>query len=338
MFQRTITLYRPFFLACLLLVFCCSIAGAQWYGAGTQRTESSVPMPPLSVLPELHTDMSLDCFVGYIAGDSISKSARYSDLFFGFNNNKMDVLRYSARFMYAMKDYNPILFRRYIHTSSFMDIPNVQYQSYVASSYYGIEDELKKRIDEFGRGYAMLVAADYILHIEVADVAEGIDSTFSSRTLNYNVAASVLGKIKGQYLPVHCVYPHQANPKRERVLGGYENGSTSATCIKFGHPKRWPAIVETDGDVIKHIEGEIRPAEIGDEYIAFLTLMAIDESTDSIFPLNTFEANGGLFRIVDGKVEDPSNVFGLGTAPTVADFKQHLATLIQNIKSWQAPQ
>ncbi len=90
--------------------------------------------------------------------------------------------------------------------------------------------------------------------------------------------------------------------------------------------------------MIKHIEGEIRPAEIGEEYIVFLTYLAITDTTDILVPLNTFEANGGLFRIVDGKVEDPSNVFGLGTSPTVANFKQHLATLIQNIKSWQAPQ
>ena len=239
--------------------------------------------------------------------------------------------------MYAIKDYNPILFRRYIHTTSSMNIPNQQYRSYIASSYYGIEKAIQERSSNFGKEYAMLIAADYIVHIQVSDVVQGIDSTFRSRDEFVNVAASVIEKVKGQYLPVHCIYPQITNPKGEGVLSGYENGSTTATCIKFGHPKIWPAGVETDGDVSR-VLGEIRPAQTGEEYIVFLRQVAISDTLDVIAPLNTFEAAGGLFRIVSGKVEDPSNFWGLGTSPTVADFKQHIATLIQNIKSWQPPQ
>ena len=43
---------------------------------------------------------------------------------------------------------------------------------------------------------------------------------------------------------------------------------------------------------------------------------------------------GGLFQVIDGKVVDDENYFGLGTRPDEETFNQNLRDIIKEINSW----
>ena len=338
---------RLFLSTCVAILFCRPSIPAQWYGDGTALTESAVPMPPLSVLPGLHTDMPLDCVIGYMAEDTVRRPGTLGGHFYGPGNHTIGALRYSARFLYAIKDYNPILFRRYTNTLREREMYEQVFRSYSAGYSRFATNALMRECREFGIGYAVLSIADYVLHIQVGDVVVGNDPVRIRRSVfdgsepevityldnpdftdpRINVAASVKEKIKGQYLPVHCV---QDSEVYETTDGRHENGSATATCIKFMYPKNW-----MDDNALK--EDGLRPVQAGEEYIVCLMYQPVNDSTDVIMPFG-LDSIYGLFRVVDGRVEDPSNIWGLGTSPTLMDFRQRLVDMIRDIKEWSSPQ
>jgi len=79
---------------------------------------------------------------------------------------------------------------------------------------------------------------------------------------------------------------------------------------------------------------ELDSVETGQYYYVFLRHNALDNKLDIIIPVSEHEANGGLFKIVDNHVPDPSNIFGLGQNPTTTEFEERLNELVSNIKSW----
>ena len=297
----------------LALCLTCS-ASAQWHGDGTQISESCIRMQGLPYLPVLRTDMSLDCLIGYIAMDSI---ARTNSVYYATRrpqNMTIPQIRALSRYLYAMKDYDPILFMRHFVSTKDSSFPNERYKSYPANSYASIVEQIYDRQQEFGSDYGMLVVASYVLHVRVTDVREGIDSTMHHRPFaNVNVACEVLEVFKGQHLPGNCAsIQHNVKHDRDEVLA-------QSNCLIYGYSPTPTA----------------RPVKVGDEIIILLDLTPERGGLWSVRPRGGFnKTSAGRFHIENGRVEDRDNVWGLGTNPTLQDFRTNLLQKIGDVRSW----
>lgn len=290
-----------------------------------QRTQSLIAVSGLSNIPPLFTDMPLDCMIGYILMDSLSRTASISDVKSKLLTLSLDSLRVAARFMYAVMDYSPKLLMRYMTTTR-DSIPGGRYMSFPANSYYGTEFAILQRMNEFGKNYAMLLKTHYIFRITVDTVVTGIDTTYSAPKPWVNVSCTVQEKIKGKILPNNCSY--DADKTDKQILTINEN------CLNFGYPMNWMTGVGFFEDRGVNTGTNIRTLQKGEEYYVFLEQISLWKLYDYLTPTHQFEATGGLFKIIDGKVEDPSNFWGLGTNPTETDFHNNLLNLISNIKGW----
>lgn len=300
-------------LACAVLCCCTATLSAQWHGDGTQASENCLQFQGLPHIPELHTDMPLDCLIGYIAMDSIARNVGVFEATRYPANAVIPQLRIFARYIYAMADYDPILLHRHFFSTRDSSYPNGQYRSYPANAYYPVMLAIYDRQKEFGQKYGMLVAAAYVLRVRVIDVREGIDSTLHTRPfLNANVACEVLEIFKGHRLPQNCNIPPQ-DTKLEKTLN-------RSNCLIYGY---------TPND-------RERRTQPGDDMFIVLDLGPETRGLYSIRPEGGFNKTlRGRFLIRDGRVEDPDNVFGLGINPTVEDFRSTLLTKIADIYSWK---
>lgn len=296
--------------------FYTTLLSAQWHGYGTQLSESSLQLRGLPSVPELHTDMPLDCLIGYVAMDSIARTigvfeaARYPE------NAIIPQLRIVSRYIYGMADYDPILLYRHFLSTMDSNFPNEKYRSYPANSFFPIILEIYKRQNQFGAEYGMLIASSYVLHIRVLDVREGIDSTmFNGYYNNVNVACEVLETFKGQRLPENCYTPH--NTKQDQTqpqpLG-------QSSCLIYSYTP-------------KNGESTVKP---GDEIVIFLNLAILRDNWFGLRPEGGFDKTvRGCFVIQNGHVHDPDNVWGQGTNPTLSDFRTALLQKISEIRSWK---
>lgn len=311
-----------------LFTFFVPTTHAQWFGDGVQRREEKVPILGLSSVPELHTDMPLDCMIGYIAMDSLAKSENIQTVLAMPQNSTMATLRGLAHLMYSMMDYDPVLLTRHIVSVNDSTVPSNTYRSFLANTYYGAQKAILKRLDEFGANYGMLLTSYYILKVRVTEVRIGIDTTFTPRDW-VNVSCEVEEIFKGQYLPHTCIEPVKQKGKNNRIA--------NSTCFKFGFPKD-----ESTGGGYNHQKGQgggkaitlIRTPLINEEFYVFLKQYAISQYEDFILPEYAYESMGGLFRIVDGNVEDNGNFWGLGKLPAENDFRTNLLQKIYDIKHW----
>lgn len=293
---------------CLLLP--CTGSTAQFAGSGTQTSSCSVAIDGLPHVPELHTDMPLDCLIGYIAMDSAARTGSIPELLRVPPSLSLAHLRVPARYIYAMKDYDPILLHRHFRSTMDSAYPNERYKAYPANVVYPVLMELYKRQEEFGRDLGLLIVSDYILHVRIDEARSGIDSTFYPSTQEWtNVACRVVETFKGKRLPGNCRFTASHKQTEEQTL--------ASDCLVYGHL--------TMGQYIP------KP---GDEFIIFLTLRPLVEGVYMVYPNFDFGRHGGRFRIVDGRVQDPDNVFGLGVAPSVEDFKTNIRRHIDDIRNW----
>lgn len=275
---------------------------------GTQSEDCSVPTLGLSHIPQLRTDMPLDCFIGYVFLDSIARSAGIETAIRYPQNMDIGQLRAFSRFIYGMADYDPLLLLRHFTSTLDSSFPNKQYRSYPANFYFNLLLEVQKRKEEFGKVHALLTLSSYVLHVRVTDVRSGIDS--SLKPINrVNVACTVVESFKGKTLPDNCRFAATTNDKRESTLA-------SPSCLVYGHTAH----------------GYIPKA--GEEFLIFLFIQPTTKEYAILYPMIGSEATGGRFQIADGKVNDPSNFFGLGTNPSLSDCKATLHKAIQDIRSW----
>lgn len=288
---------------------------AQWHGDGTQISESCLKLTGLPYMPELHTDMPLDCFIGYVAMDSISRTIGVFEATRYPQNAIIPQLRIVSRYMYAMADYDPILLMRHFVSSRDSTYPNANYQSYPANSYFPVLMEIYKRQEAFGKHYGMLIGAAYVLHVRVTDVRQGIDSTmYGHDRENINVACEVVEVFKGHKLPNNCA-PQQNTSKR-----GHEKPLAQSTCLIYGSSP----------------DSKAKMPQVGDEMIIFLDLVVEKKNIFSIRPNGSFNKTMcGRFLVRNGRVEDPDNVWGLGTTPTLETFRSTLLQHISDIYSWK---
>lgn len=304
------------FLLAFMCFFSSTILSAQWHGNGTQASEACIELQGLFRIPELHTDMTLDCLIGYITMDSVARTGRIIEATTAPQNVLLSELRGISRYIYSMADYDPILLKRHFLSTMDSAYPNGRYQSYPANTYYPVIREVYDRRAQFGTDYAMLIMADYVLRIRIVDVRSGIDSTMfpPSRNEQTNVACEVVEIFKGRHLPNNCSPSFHNTQGTEK----YESPLSESPCLIYGHHTRYEQYIPKQGD----------------EMIVFLNIATNKDKICLIYPLIGVEKTGGRFFIRNGQVEDPDNIWGLGSHPSFESFRSNLLQKITNIHSW----
>lgn len=299
---------------------------AQNPNGGDQRTESLITVGGLSTIPPYHTDMPLDCLIGYISMDSLARTADVESVLNKPLTTTLDSLRVAARFMYAACDYSPALLMSYMTCTQDSAYSN-RFESFPANSYYGLESAIEKRINEFGSNYAILLKTHYVLRIIINSVVVGTDTTYTNPLPWVNVTCQVQQIFKGNYLPTNCNSNLRPQTEPKRLLLGEDY-------LKFGYPENWMTGIGFNYQRFPNSGTFMNTVSTGEEYYVFLEQVPIWKYSDYLTPTREFEATGGLFRISNGLIEDPSNFWGLGTNPTEQEFLIKLNELISNIKSW----
>lgn len=296
-----------------------------------QQYQASMTYTQPYQMPPLFTDMPLECMIGYIACDSIirtKESIEYSAKPFLIG---IDTLRALLRYLYSIKDYCPYNLSNY--TGYFVHHgvgPGLPYKSAAGNVFHDLIDAMIERMNEIGENYSYLIYTDYIYKIKILDVCEGIDSSNSMYNQPWrNAFANIQQVIKGSKMPGNCQkFAPYISPEG---LSIYQPDS----CFIFGY---YPQYLCGSGFVPSpenpRITVPVRNVNINDEYIIFLKLDVINNTTKSITLYPAFDQTCGLFKITNGRVEDTGNFFGLGTNPTVVEFTNKVSELISHIKSW----
>jgi hypothetical protein len=274
----------------------------------------AVPTPGLSRIPELRTDMTLEAFIGYVYLDSLSRTIGIETAVASPDNMTIHDLKAISRYIYGMGDYNPILLLRHFTSTLDSSFPNERYASYPANTYYNILRVIDERRNEFGKDNALLIISSYILHVRATATITGMDTSFGSPTPHTTIACDIIETFKGKVSPNNnCKPPALINGKEENTL-------SSPGCVVYGQPYN------------EHQPNRAYIPQTGDEYIVCLFLLPSFEHGARLQPFNI---NEGVFRIVGDKVEDPNNVWGLGTKPSLADFRKNLLDKISEVKNWK---
>lgn len=295
---------------------------------------------PIQSVPTLHSDMGLDCMLGYIYFDSLCRTPLERYQLDSLTNliSSWDTLKIFMRMKYRMSEYDPILYKEYLLSG-----PPV-YHSYVTTP--SVIDQLlsERMITNLGKTkLPYITTASAILHIHVTEVHSDSDTmaTIPVAPLPMTcVRADILDVIKGINLPM-C--------EQLTVPGasGYKQILTTP-CIEFNFSPVWEkellrgdvvnTAVDSSGNVIPNCVNCYGLASVttGKDYIVFLRAVPLDYDGTSFYfalwPLSSYSAEGGIFPIDEnGNVESVSDFFGYGHSVPVADFLSSLRVDIQKI-------
>lgn len=272
-----------------------------------------------SPLP-LRTDMPLEVMVGYIFYDSLARSLSTVGVDETYKNfTYSDTLRYAMKYCYTMMDYNPVLFEQFRRYNN-----PLRRSASMRSTVFEKLTEKIKTVSPEPFVETLLCQSSIIAHISVIDTFRTTDGALT----NHIVTSTILDTIKGKVLP--------------QCLNFYPKPNITATpssCLQFVYPLEWQRLpfhsnVIASGSTMVDSAG-IPWVRKNTEYIVFLTFaQACSDSAHTYHILNTFgerSSANNIYPIIDGKVQDPNNDFGLGITPSVATLKNMLRQKISTI-------
>ena len=298
------------------------------------------PIAPISAIPTLHSDMPLDCILGYIYFDSLCRGVHTRNQLDSLANIivSWDTLKPFMRFQYRMSEYDADLYEEYCDASSAL---NPSYYLIPAVPRY----VLKQRQDSilgFRNKLSYLTMASTILHIRVDTVTDSFDSlaSYPKWPLPLKcVRATVLDTIKG-------IHIRQSD---DFSYGGSHILST-VSLINFAFSPYWQKLnprgdnagigVDSLGNNYFACDScfGFNAVQSGKEYIVFLQDIFLDyDGTNSYYtywPFATYSTEGGIFPIDGlGNVKIPSNFFGYGNSVPIATFESSIRSDINTIIS-----
>lgn len=306
----------------IMILLCALILGCffpyQSYSQAPNLTPQihSIPISGLPIIPELHTDMTLEAFIGYVYLDSIARTVGIETAVSSPENMTVHELQVISRYIYGMGDYNPILLLRHFTSTADSNFPSTHYASYPANTFFNLLLAIDKQGDKFGREYALLVMSAYALHVRVTNVASGMDTVTFSHPFPYtNIACEIIESFKGKVAPNNC------NNASLLINENTESLLAPSQCVVYGQPY--------------DDSGRYYIPEVGEELIIFVYLEPLTKGKAHLYRFIGQEPSNGVFRVVDGKVQDTGNVWGLGTTPSFNNFRSTLLNKISTIKNWK---
>jgi hypothetical protein len=276
---------------------------------------------PTSV-PELNTGMSFDVLIGHIALDSISKTTGRVkvDSFFAARTSWDDTVQTVFKYMTILTDDNPL--------ALFSQANTIEYRPY--SHYrdirYGIGASIEKHSPNKNLD-AAISSSDYISLITVNDTSNVIDTGAKiARTVRI-ASSSVDSAIYGKVFPA-CDMQYLT-----------ETTQSSPKCLTFNvqfenfYRARYQKQLPSDSTSV----ARLMPLP-GKQYLAFLFLYPVCRDTSTTYyairPSSWVGSENGLFEVVDSKITDSTNYFGLGSNPTLSSVIAVIETRISQIKTW----
>ena len=293
--------------------------------------QSSIPCYPhydsefysfnkLTSCPPLVTSMPFEVFVGYVGLDSLSKTLVIRDINeFAYSRVTWDdTLKYAAKFILHLTDYNPISLK--ISASC---------QSYI-TNIYDFKRSLAlsaSKLAPYPRLDAAILESDYVAVVRVVDVVSAID-TSAQISKEYRIAyCSVQDTILGRTFP-ECepaAIVHTTNPPPHCLWFDVRKFNVQERLRDGGYPSDSAAVAQT------------LPV-VNSDYLVFLMFKPLCTSSESVymtlFPIYSAGPTCGILKIVNGHVEDSSNLLGLGINPTVQSAIDLLSGRIADMKNY----
>lgn len=299
--------------------------------------------PLLTTFPPVTPDMPEDVRRTYLFGDSIARTIGIMEE----EHEKRqltysDSLKQAVRYLFEANDYDPVTFFQWKTTRA----PNRYKQLTPGAFVQDMQNASMYVFPDSGRT-GVMVSADYIAVVHVDSTREGIDSTAAFARHSIKVSTTVLDKIKGQRLP-NC------NPAEGA-------GAGSGNCLHFEYALEWYrhqfVVVPSDtipGDSLnkyRHTQPFISilpDTSLGDStgrrwihqdsnYVVFLSLgwypsgKDLNHTYSDMLPIRWHGTSCGMYPIINGRVDDPTDDFGFGVGLTVQEFTTALRRKIFSI-------
>jgi hypothetical protein len=283
-----------------------------------------IPVTRISSAPPLHSDMSYQAILGYIYFDSLCRSFtswhQMDSLFEQIQS--FDTLKYFDALLYAMTEYDPILFQEFLQAGYAVNTSYTMGAGAILGDYFQKTRQVTRPVL-----HKHLVNADLILHIKITGIARDSDTMVTNPSPNLLLlcfTAQVLDTIKGKHFPMGC----------------YDG----PLCFQFSYSPLWNrrggGSDYSAGPSVQDMYG-MNFLSLDSEYIAFFSVHALDcDSSQSYYDIWPYassgdELNGGFIPVdYAHKVHDTTNLLEDGTLVDEATF---LATMRSDIYSLLHP-
>jgi hypothetical protein len=275
--------------------------------------------------------MPIDVMVGYIVADSAARNLSFAALREYISSTTTDdTLQHVAKYYYIMDNYDPILFRQWVNINieDYYQFP-LAYAENAVTAKYAVYSENRKLT-------ALLLASDYIMHVEVLQVESSIDSGSGWARHANVVTAEIIDPIKGMMIP-QC---ETETPPSFQKTELYKRYAIPGSCIRFDYRDEWPK--SSGGDLVDPNDNLENWITEGQEYIVFLRMTPITgpasavpgEYTNYYTVFTTgdgYTTTGCMYPIVGGVVQDINNDFGFGEELSAESWKAALRTKIYDL-------
>ena len=218
---------------------------------------------PILSSPYYTTDMPLDVIIGYIIIDSLTKVKTPDEMeeFLSTLKYSNDTLRRIMKHLYAVVDYDPIRFRRYVASIS-KTPPITIYRTISDIISQAVAVSPNQAIDE------ALLSSDVIAHVTVKKVEDS--ATHYIRVLESEIIESV----KGKAIP-NCINP-PVTFSVSKLTESENQFPFVGSCLQFQFPKLWLQVKSQANDILDTVPFSIVNQSFkiapNKDYIVFLEL------------------------------------------------------------------
>lgn len=309
-----------------------------WYDSTTSMYQTRFPI--IRNIPPLSSGMPFDIMFSYIVADSICRFAPQKDVTNLLNSwtSMNDTLRYAAKYLYRMMDYNPVIFRQY--QDQIMLLRNMPFKT----SFYSTKDEIQRKFAKFvppqeKNAVTTVLGAEYILRVQVVKI-DSMPDKLDAGTLRYRVTAKVLDTLKGRaYQSAPCNSGHaildDASPYPclyfQYTDDNYFEASGSIGLMAGdAEHEPWPYNVQDSAFMRARNQFAMKP---GQDAIVFLYYdsQKFDHEYDYydllLAPMYSYNA----LPIINGQVRDVNKVWSNNLLMNYSDWKQRFEQIRNNI-------
>ncbi|MFN8368044.1 MAG: hypothetical protein U0Y96_12495 [Candidatus Kapaibacterium sp.] len=240
-----------------------------------------------------------------------------------------DTLRYAAKYLYELTDYNPFMMKYNLRLGVYKrwSIAPWRVRELLINKYASISDN--------GTLDRVLLYSEYVLLFTVTDTLRTFDSSNAVVPNGITVTCTIDDVIKGRYIP-QCYDLYQT----PLILNVSNQNSTATSCFQFDYKLEMPLSSPHGADVIM-----CRPCAVdslnqpyvkkGTQYVGIFQVYILCSDSNYqyyvISPLKT-GMQPYLFPVENGMINDSINEFQLGTTNTAQEFIQKLRSRIDYIR------
>ena len=314
-----------------------------WYDSSTARFQTRYPI--IRSLPPVNSGMPWDILAAYVYMDSLAR----------FDNTRLtertldgwramrtmnDTLRYMAKYLYKLVDYDPITFAQYIdevglkgHDRYSADLRYIASQ--VSSTLYDGLPESERRA-----GMVALLETEYALRVRVISIdSMPSGSTDPKARYFYRVTAEVRDTLKGRVFAPCPVFTSNTKKDDRSILA-----SSEAPCIQFIYlnnlyfdprnaPSGAPHLFSGRDPEFATGPDSSFVMKAGQEAVVFLQLTGwkVDSAYDYYHVRIVARTSFGALPIIGGQVRDVNHIWSDQTLLGYEEWKRNFMMLRERL-------